>query len=139
LVALLLSAYEAPPLESARERVNKLVVQIQRADYEGDRVALNRLYQDLTPFADDKKLGAKGRYWRGFAMWRRALNGFNDGAEPAELEQSLKLAVGEFEAALTKDPAFIDAKASAGSCMGLLMFLYDRYRHCHSVLTLEER
>jgi tetratricopeptide (TPR) repeat protein len=115
------------PLESARERVIKLIVQIQRADYEGDRVALNRLYQDLTPFADDKKLGAKVRYWRGFAMWRRALNGFNDGAEPAELEQSLKLAVSEFEAALTKDPAFIDAKVSAGSCMGLLMFLYGRY------------
>lgn len=126
LCALLAGTVENAHAESARERASKLVAQILRADYEGDRTALQRLYQELTPLANDKKLGAKVCYWRGFAQWRRALNGFNDGASPSELEQSLKLAVSEFEAALAKDSAFVDAKVSAGSCLGLLMFLYGR-------------
>jgi hypothetical protein len=112
--------------ESRREQIAKLVVQIQRADYEGDRAALRRLYQNLAPFADDKELGARVRYWRGFAMWRRALNGFNDSVELRELEQDLKQASSEFEAALTKDPAFIEAKAAAGASLGTLMSLYIR-------------
>ncbi|MGH9960169.1 MAG: hypothetical protein ACREBC_24110, partial [Pyrinomonadaceae bacterium] len=53
--------------ESPGEQIAKLVVQIQRADYEGDRLALKRLFNDLAPFADDKEFGAKVRYWRGFA------------------------------------------------------------------------
>jgi hypothetical protein len=110
--------------ESQRDRVVRLVVQIQRADYEGDRRSLQRLYQDLTPFVDDKKLGPKVRYWRGFAMWRRAINGFNDSANPKELEHDLKNAIGEFETAFANDPSFVDAKVAAGSSMGLLMFLY---------------
>ena len=117
------AAVGAPP-ESRRERVTKLIVKIQRADYEGDRVALGRLYQDLASFADDKELGAKVRYWRGFAMWRRAINGFNDSVAPSELEHDLKRALSEFQAAITKDPAFADAKAATGSAMGLLSFLY---------------
>jgi hypothetical protein len=112
------------PSESKRDRVIRLVVQIQRADYEGDRRSLQRLYQDLAPFVEDKKLGAKVRYWRGFAMWRRAINGFNDSADPQELERDIKNALGEFEASFAKDPAFVDAKVAAGSSMGLLMFLY---------------
>jgi len=115
----------APP-ESRRDQITKLVIQIRRADYEGDRPALKHLYQDLTPFADDKELGAKVRYWRGFALWRRALNGSNEKVDASELEQDLKQAVSEFEAAITKDPAFVDARASAGATLGRLMFLYFR-------------
>ena len=126
VVAVATGAAAGAPRESRRENITKLVVQIQRADYQGDRAMLKRLYQDLAPFADEKDLGAMVRYWRGFAMWRRALNGFNDSADPSELEQSLKQAVSEFQEAMTKDPAFIDAKSSAGSCMGLLMFLYGK-------------
>lgn len=113
-----------PRIESPREAVIKLVVQIQKADYEGDRVALKRLHQNLAPFVDNAEIGTKVRYWRGFAMWRSAINGFNDSATPGELEQDLKQAVSEFESAATKDPAFLDAKAAAGSSLGLLMFLY---------------
>ena len=51
--------------ESQRAPVTKLVAQIQRADYEGDRAALGRLYLDLAPFADDQELGVKVRYWLG--------------------------------------------------------------------------
>ncbi len=114
------------PLQSSRETVVKLVIQIQRADYEGDRVALERCYNELAPFADDKELGARVRYWRGFAQWRKAINGFNDAATPGELEEALKRAVSEFEAAMTKAPDFIDAKAAAGSTRGLLLFFYSQ-------------
>jgi hypothetical protein len=113
-------------LESRRESVIKLIAQIQRADYEGDRVALERLYNELAAFIDDKDLGASARYWRGFALWRKAINGFNDSASPSELEQALKRAVSEFEAATAKDPDFIDAKAARGSTMGLLAYLYSQ-------------
>ena len=110
--------------ESRREAVTKLVVQIQRADYEGDRSTLGRLYLALAPFTDDKELGTKVRYWRGFAQWRRAFNGFNDSVAPADLQQDLKQAISEFEEAIARDPAFVDARVAAGSSMGLLMFLY---------------
>lgn len=112
------------PLDTRREKITKIVSQIQRADYEGDRSTLRRLYNELTLFADDKKLGAKVRYWRGFAMWRRALNGSNVSASPTELADDLIQAITEFEAAIKRDSAFVDAIASAGATRGLLVALY---------------
>lgn len=106
-----------------RDSVVKIVTQIQRADYEGNRAALKRLFGELAPYADDAKFGARVRYWRGFSLWRRSLNGFNDAADPKELEEDLNQAVEEFEAASAKDPSFIDAKFSAGSCLMNLMYL----------------
>ena len=86
----------------AREQVTKLVAQVQRADYEGDRAALKRLHGELAKFSDKKDLAAQVEYWRGFALWRRAINGFNDGVDPNELEQNLKEAVAEFKIAAEK-------------------------------------
>src|SRR5439155_1317586 len=63
------------------------------------------------------------RYWRGFAQWRRAINGFNDAVDPKELEQNLKLALDEFNIAMEKDPAFVDAKVGMISCLGYLAFM----------------
>jgi hypothetical protein len=126
LSAAVAGTAEASILKSQRQQVTALVVEIQRADYEGDRLALKRLYQELEPFVDNKELGTKVRYWRGFAMWRRAINGFNDSVEAQELEQDLKSALTEFEAAIQREPAFVDARAAAGSSLGILMFLYSR-------------
>src|SRR5262249_47870115 len=98
-----------------RKSVSGIVSQIQRADYEGDRAALKRLYEDLAAFTNDKQIGAKVRYWRGFAMWRRAFNGGNESAN--DLEQDLALALTEFERASAQDPKFVDAKIAAASCL----------------------
>jgi len=113
----------AAPAERPREAVVKLVKQIQKADYEGDRAALQSLYADLEPFNADEKLASRVRYWRGFALWRRAINGFNDSADPKDLEHDLTQAIAEFKESSAKDPAFVDAKVGTISCLGNLMYL----------------
>jgi uncharacterized protein YndB with AHSA1/START domain len=117
-----LAKYLSPP-GSARKQVIKIVTQIQRADYEGDRAALKRLYGELAPFAENKELAARVRYWRGFALWRRVLNGFNDSVDSKEQEADLKQALEEFDKASAKDPTFVDAKVGTESCLGFLIGL----------------
>jgi len=116
------AAFAAPP-EGPRETVRKLVAQIQRADYEGNRAALENLYAALGPFGADEKLASRVRYWRGFALWRRAINGFNDSADPKDLEHDLTQAISEFKESAAKDPAFVDAQVGTISCLGNLMYL----------------
>ena len=126
LIAMLVvsaAAASAAPSERPRETVLKLIVQIQKADYQGDRAALQRLYADLEPFLADDKLVSRLRYWRGFALWRRAINGFNDSADPKDLEHDLTQAIAEFKESAAKDPAFVDAKVGTISCLGNLMYL----------------
>ena len=104
----------------ARAAVTPLVKQVIAADYEGDRPALARLYEALAPYASDKEIGARVLYWRGFALWRRALNGFSQPADPKEQQHDLEQAAKEFEAAAARDPKFADAKAAAASCLSFL-------------------
>ena len=112
--------------KNPREEAIGIVTQIQRADYEGDRAALKRLYQELAPFAENQEIGAKVQYWRGFALWRRAINGGNEKVSPQEMEADFKTAASEFEHAMTKEPSFTDAKSAAGASLGNLMALYAR-------------
>lgn len=107
---------------SAREEVLKIVTQIQRADYEGNRDALKRLYDELSPFVNNRELASRVLYWRGFALWRRALNGYNDSVDIKVQQTDLQGAVDEFAAASTKDPGFADPKVGALSCLTLLAF-----------------
>ena len=111
--------------DSPREAVITRVALIQRADYEADRPALKRLFEELTPFVDAPGLSARVRYWRGFALWRRAINGLygSPANDPREFEPDLLQAVDEFEKAVTNDPAFVDAKVGAASCLGYVMFI----------------
>jgi hypothetical protein len=108
--------------ESSREQTVKIVTQVKRADYEGDRAALKRLYGELAPADADKELGSRVRYWRGFALWRRAINGFNDNTDVKELTDDLKQAWDEFNVSANLDPKFADAKIGALSCVSLLGF-----------------
>lgn len=124
LVAPALSADSWIPADAPREAVIKLAAKVQRADYEGDRPALKRLYEELTPFTDAPALSARVRYWRGFALWRRVINGFNETAvDLQDVERDLQQALDDFEKAFTKDPAFVDAKVGAVACLGLQAYL----------------
>src|SRR6202050_384454 len=113
----------ARPAKQTRRTVIRLVAQIQRSDYQGDRAALQRLYGELGAFQGDSQFTARVAYWRGFALWRRALNGFNESAPPKELEEDLELAFTEFEKSSAADPAFADARIAEGSCLSNLIFL----------------
>lgn len=105
-----------------RETITKIVLQIQKADYEDDRPALQRLYGELAPFAETKGLASRVLYWRGFALWRKAINGFNDSVEKNELQQDLQQAAEEFGKSASADPSFVDAKIALGSCYGYLAY-----------------
>jgi hypothetical protein len=118
-----LSFAAATSANDAREQAARIVAQIQRADYEGDRAAMQRGYEELKPFVENQELASRIRYWRGFAQWRRAINGFNDATDPKELEQNLNTALDEFKIAMEKDPTFIDAKVGTISCLGYLAFM----------------
>jgi hypothetical protein len=107
--------------DTARKPVTEIVSQIQRADYEGNRPELKRLYEELTPFADDKEIASRVRYWRGFALWRRVINGFNETVDPKEQEQDLNQAVDEFDKAAALDHGLVDAKIAKESCLSFLI------------------
>ncbi len=113
------AAQEAPPL---RQQTAKLVAEIRHADYAGDRVALRRLSDELARFADDPQLATRVRYWRGFALWRRAINGFNEEVAKDELQRDLQLGLAEFEQAARQEPAFVEAKVGALGCLSLIGF-----------------
>jgi hypothetical protein len=121
---LLLSTPQAPAAnDTDTVRVIDLVKQVQKADYEGNRAALAKLHEDLAPFVQSPKLRSRVEYWRGFALWRRSLNGFNEGAAPAELERDLLQAVADFRASANADPAFPDARVGEASCLVNSSFL----------------
>lgn len=109
--------------EPARHAMAKVVARIQKADYEGDRKSLLSLAGEMEPYAKNSSLTSRALYWRGFAMWRRALNGFNDSTDPKELEKDLTEAVKDFADATAKDPEFVDAKVANAACLFTLMYL----------------
>jgi hypothetical protein len=132
LVLILLLSSRAAELRAAdkvrpslsRDAIVRMVTQIQRADYEGDRAALQRLHDGLTPIPEDDKLAARVLYWRGFAMWRSAINGFNETPTPNDLEGDLNQAIADFKDSMARDPAFVEPKIGAGSSFGYVMYIH---------------
>ena len=110
---------EPPAKTGAREKVAGVVAKILEADYGDDRPALSRLHGELAPYTapgNDRALASRVRYWRGFALWRRVLNGFNDKVAREEQEKDLAGCVAEFDEALALDPSFTDARVGRTSC-----------------------
>jgi hypothetical protein len=126
-LAVLASAQTQPetklPSASPRDAATRIVDQIKRADYEGNRPALKRLHDQLTPATDNKTLASRELYWRGFALWRSAINGFNETPTPKDLEEDLNGAIADFSDSSTRDPAFVESKIAEGSCYGYLAYL----------------
>jgi len=122
-----LPAFSASAAPAPHDEAAKIVQQIQRADYEDDRAALQLLYKELAPFAADKQFASRIQYWRGFALWRRAVNGFNDNADPKELEQDLTQAAADFKESLAADPSFLDSKIGEVSSLSNLIYLNRGY------------
>jgi tetratricopeptide (TPR) repeat protein len=123
VLASVTMAVAGPVVDPSREQVVKIVTQIQRADYGCDRAALNQLYDQLVTFVDQPEFASRVRYWRGFAKWRRAINGFGETPTPKDLSEDLTDAESEFDAAIQRDPGFVDAKIGAVACMFNRLFL----------------
>src|SRR5262249_58704519 len=76
-IFIAVAALVAPPAARKDEaRLTELVAAVRSADYRGDRAELARLDQELARLPDGP-LSEYRDYWRGFALLRRGLNGFN--------------------------------------------------------------
>lgn len=116
-------AGDKPASDSSIEHSKQVVAKIQRADYQGDRAALKKLHDELAPQPANAELGSRISYWRGFALWRSAINGFNDSAKPEGLQADLNGAIADFEEAIKQDPASADAKSAEAACLMTLLFM----------------
>jgi hypothetical protein len=125
--------------DPARDSLVRLVAQIQRADYEGDRAALKRLHAELTPPSGNEILASRVLYWNGFALWRSAINGFNESPAPKDLEDELNGAIADFDASLAKDPTFVESKIGKVSCLGYVMYLNRKVQTRVQELLLQDR
>ena len=103
-------------------RLAELAASVRSADYRGDRAALERLDAALAKIPDSD-LDAYRAYWRGFGRWRRAMNGFNETPTPTDLESDLRAAVAQFQAALAKQPGWVEAELALVGCWGNLIYL----------------
>jgi hypothetical protein len=111
-----------------RAEIAHLVSQIRRADYQGDRTTLKKAYDGLSAFLANNEFASRVRYWRGFALWRSAINAGNDSVDPQEMEQEFNQAADEFKDALAKDPGFVDAKVGMISCLGYIAYFHRKDR-----------
>jgi hypothetical protein len=120
LIAAALAPSSAP--RKVEARLSELVAAVRSADYRGDRAQLARLDEELGRL-DARPLTEYRDYWRGFALWRRALNGFNETPTPDDLGADLEKAVKSFRASLEKRPDWIEPKLAMVGCWGNLIYL----------------
>jgi hypothetical protein len=112
----------ASPDSTLERRLSGLVAQVRSADYRGDRAALARLDAELAALPDGR-LSEYRDYWRGFALWRRVLNGFNEKPRPDDLVADVQGAIARFKSALAAHPDWIEAKLALVGCWGNLIYL----------------
>ncbi|HWZ86867.1 MAG TPA: hypothetical protein VN032_11740 [Thermoanaerobaculia bacterium] len=119
---VLASAVPSPSPGPDAARLGGLARAVLSADYRGDRPELARLDNELERLPDGP-LSDYRDYWRGFAAWRRAMNGFNETPTPTDLTMDLQNAVARFQAALGRRPEWIEARLAMVGCWGNLLFL----------------
>ena len=104
------------------EHLHELVRQIVTADYVGDRQMLDRLYSEADGFLGDKVIESRVRFWKGFAKWRRAMNGANEAITPTDLADDVEIAADQMRRSGEIDPEFVDARIGEMQCLGLMLF-----------------
>jgi len=110
------------PARKSEARLADLAAAVLKADYRGDRAELARLDAELSRL-DARPLTEYRDYWRGFALWRRAMNGFNETPTPDDLGAALEKAVARFRASLETRPEWIEARLAMVGCWGNLIYL----------------
>jgi hypothetical protein len=108
--------------EKTETQLAAISAAVRSADYRGDRGALEKLDAQLAKLPDSA-LDDYRAYWRGFARWRRALNGFNEKPQPGDLEADVRAAVAHFKSALAKRDNWIEARLALVGCYGNLIYL----------------
>lgn len=103
-------------------RLGELVREVRAADYRGERAELRRLAERLDAIQGET-LAASASYWKGFALWRRAINGFNEAPMPSDLRSDLEGAVTSFRRALERRPDWVEPKIGTSGCLMNLLFL----------------
>ena len=103
-------------------RLGDLAASVLSADYRGDRTELARLEAELGRL-DAGRLNDYRDYWRGFALWRRAMNGFNEKPAPADLDADLVKALERFQAALARHPDWDEVKSAMLGAWGNRIYL----------------
>ncbi|HKD18212.1 MAG TPA: hypothetical protein VKG23_10095 [Thermoanaerobaculia bacterium] len=107
---------------AASDRLGTLAREVLSADYRGNRPELATLEGELARIPDGP-LDAYREYWRGFALWRRAINGFNETPRPTDLTSDLEKAVSRFQSALERRPDWMEARLAMVGCWGNLIYL----------------
>jgi tetratricopeptide (TPR) repeat protein len=74
----------------------------------------------MEQFVEHSRLAKHARYWRGFTLWRRALNAMGQGGPADSSDADFGRANEEFRHALRLDPSYVEAQ------IGLLAGLTNR-------------
>jgi hypothetical protein len=123
LAVLTAASPSKPPAPSAGSvRLGELARAVLSADYRGNRPELLFLDGELAKLPDGP-LSEYRDYWRGFAMWRRAMNGFNETPAPGDLASDLEKALSRFQASMARRPDWMEARLAMVGCWGNLLYL----------------
>ena len=125
LAAMLLAApalVPPPAVHKEETRLAELASAVLSADYRGNRAELARLDAELGRL-DAGPLSDYRDYWRGFALWRRAMNGFNESPAPEDLDADLVKALDRFRSALARHPDWDEVKSAMVGCWGNRIYL----------------
>src|SRR5688572_23276455 len=95
---------------SARRVLAVLAAEIRDADYRGDLARLRSLFTEAEPYTRTPEVARVAHYWRGFALWRRALNAANENGSVGDIIRDFEHANVEFSRALALDSTYVEAQ-----------------------------